>query len=265
MGHQEISLRWTVVGLFIHEWGHFLGMRITGSKTASFGVGIFGPLALGIEGLSAGRKAFVSLFGPLFGWGIAALYLIGSSYIEMPDLTVPANTLVFVSAINLVPVKPFDGYAVIEHLIFLHKPNLRLVYLIVTALVLSLFYVISFYRHDHPAFALFFIVLGMVMFAGAKKEDNMSGMVLRLRNEGEKDYEVGHYRPEMLKKMEYSLNLFDIQNEANLAHLLREVWDRAWEVPASKMESYTVLGMYVLLFLGCCILPIIPQLCSCLF
>ncbi|MDZ8119875.1 hypothetical protein [Pontiella agarivorans] len=105
----------------------------------------------------------------------------------------------------------------------------------------------------------------MAMFAGAKREDNMSGMILRLRKEGKRDFEMGRYRPEMLKRMECSLNLFDIQNEVNQAHFLREIWDRAWEVPASRMEMYAVLGMYILLLLGCATSPIIPQLYSYIF
>lgn len=260
LGHKEISIGWTVGALFIHEFGHYLGMLITGSKTASISVGVFGPLALGAEGLSAGRKAIVSLSGPLLGWGAAVLLVAGMPFVDLPELSAVASALIYVSAINLIPVKPFDGYALVEHLIFLHKPKIRLVYLILVALLLCFFYVKSFYRHDHPAFALFFIVLGMVMFAGAKKEDNMSDMVLRLRREGDADYRMGQYRPETLKRMEFSLNMFDVQDETNLAYLLREVWDRAWEIPSSRSETLIVLVIYALIIFGCSASPVIQRL-----
>ena len=265
LGHHEVPLRWVIAALFIHEFGHYVGMLLTRSGTASFTIGIFGPLALGTEGLSAGRKAMVALSGPMLGLACSAAYSGIASLLRLPLIPEFFNGLIFVSALNLIPVKPFDGYAVIDHLVFLRHPKTQLSYLVLSGVVMFLLYVHSFDRHEHPFYAFFFMVLLFCMFAGVKKADNMADMVVRLRKEGSADFELGRYQPRTVKRMEFSLTMFDVQNEVDLAGLLREIWDRAWEQPAAFSEVFIVLAMYVLMLVSCMLMPVIGQIGAAIF
>lgn len=265
LGYEGVDIVWVLAALFAHEFGHYIGMLATRSNTASFAVGIFGPLALGTEGLSAGRKAMVALSGSIAGLVVAASLSAIASILNLSTMSPFINALVFVSALNMIPVKPFDGYAVVDHLVFLRHPKVRLIYLIMMGVLMLFLYMHSFYRHDHPFYAFFFIALLWCMFGGAKKADNMADMVVRLRKEGVKDFEQGKYRPETVKRMEFSLNLFDVSNEVILAGLLREIWEQAWEIPASKPEVVIVLAMYVLMLISCMSMPVVEQICSVIF
>lgn len=260
LGNNAVQIVGVIAALFIHEVGHFIGLKCTGCNDASLGIGLLGPFALGSEGLSAGRKAIVALFGPALGLVAASVVVVINNYSPAPFLSALSHGLVFVSTLNLIPVKPFDGYAVVEHLVFIRHPKVQLFYL-GTAGVLSFFlYVASFYRHDHPFYAFFFIILFYLMFAGLKKADNMADMIIRLRKIGVEDFTLGHYRSKTIKDMEFSLALFDIQNEMDLSLLLREVWDQAWEVPASRAETIIVLVMFITMLVGSVTSPVAIQI-----
>lgn len=265
LGYKGVTVGWVVAALFVHEFGHYLGMFATRSKTASFSIGLFGPLALGAEGLSAGRKAMVALSGSIAGLVFAAIYAATIPLFNLQVIPPFLNALIFISVLNLIPVKPFDGFAVVEHLVFLRHPNVRLTYLILAGLLMFVLYAQSFYKHEHPFYGFFFMILLVCMFGGAKKADNMAGMVVRLRKEGGKDFEQGMYRPETIKRMEFSLAVFDILNEVDFAGLLREVWDQAWEEPASGSEVFIVLAIYALMIFSCMSLPVVDEIYSVIF
>lgn len=265
LGYKLILVGWVVAALFVHELGRYLGMVVTRSETVSYTIGIFGPLAIGAEGLSAGRKAIVALSGSMAGLAFSATLFALNSAFDIPELLHFSNAVIFVSALSILPIKPFDGYAVVDHLLFLRHPKIELAYLILAGILVFGIFIHSLDVDKHALYSLFFMGLIGCMFAGAKKADNMADMVVRLRKEGAADYKLGCYRPETVKRMEFSLNVFEVENETHLAGLLREVWDHAWEEPASLPEMLIVLAMYVLMLLSFISMPIVKQICSTAF
>ncbi|MDF7800246.1 hypothetical protein P4C99_12280 [Pontiellaceae bacterium B1224] len=265
LGYNQVVVGWVIAALFVHAFGHYLGMIVTRSETASYTIGIFGPLAIGAEGLAAGRKALVALSGSIAGLAFSAALFVINSALDNAALLHFANAVIFVSALNLLPIKPFDGYAVVDHLVFLRHPKIELAYLILAGLFVFGIFIRSLDVDKHALYSLFFMALLGCMFGGAKKADNMADMVVRLRKEGVVDYRLGRYRLQTVKRMEFSLNLFDVENEEHLAGLLREVWDHAWEEPATLPEMIIVLAMYVLMLICFMSMPIIEQICSTAF
>ena len=248
-----------VFALLVHEIGHYVGMRLAGWPRAGIVVGIFGPLAVGAEGISAGRKAIVAISGPAFGL-LVGLFIVGvhlhfDSMIAL-DL---ARALFLLTAINLLPFKPFDGAVVIEHLLFARHPKVQMGCLIAEGLFLVLMFVALMYR-DLVFLGVIFCFYGMAMFMGAKKIDNMSAMVVRLRKEAVDDFKQGRYAPATIVKMQYSLLMFDLPNQAVLTAFLRELWDEAWEVQASVAEIFFVVTVYAMLVLTCIQSPVTREL-----
>jgi Zn-dependent protease len=259
LGNEEGQIGYAVLAVFIHEFGHFLGLRFTGSPNASFDFGVLGPFVSGDEGVSAGRKALVALFGPAFGLAVAAVLAVIGHFTSSEVLFSIVKMLVFISALNLIPTKPFDGYAVLEHLIFNRFPKLQIGYLVGCGVFLFFMYAASFYRYDHPFYAFFFMGLCWASFLGFKKMDNMAGMIVRLRGR-DVDFAEGRYQPKTIKNMVFSLSVFDFVSESDLALFLRELWDKAWELPATRTEMINVLAMYFLMLAGCAASPVCQKI-----
>lgn len=239
-----------VFALLVHEIGHYVGMRLAGWPRAGIVVGVFGPLAVGAEGVSAGRKAIVAISGPAFGL-LVGLFTVGvHHHFDSAVALNLARTLFLLTAINLLPFKPFDGAVVIEHLLFARHPKVQMGCLIAEGLFLVFMFVALMYR-DLVFLGVLFCFYGTAIFMGVKKIDNMSDMVVRLRKEAADDFKQGRYAPATIIRMQYSLLMFDLPNQSMLTAFLRELWDEAWEVQASAAEIFFVVGVYAMLVFIC--------------
>jgi hypothetical protein len=89
------------------------------------------------------------------------------------------------------------------------------------------------------------------MFMRVKKNDNMADLVVMLRKKGKNDYESGRYSSKTIKYMEFSIVTLEAENEAILAGQLREIWDKAWAVQATKGEIIALALTYILLIFVC--------------
>lgn len=239
-----------VVALGIHEAGHGLGMLLVGWSKVTFGIGLFGPVTWAQEDISAGRKAIVAIAGPAISLIAAmAIHLVtmgGSSFFS--DLS---RTLFFITFLNLLPIKPFDGYVIMEHVLFVRHPKLEMFYLGISGVVLFLGSLrLTDFSHTPDHFA-FFGIFGMIyscsMFYGIKKLDNMADMVMRLRRDAHGDFQAGCFSAKTIKNLEFSLAMFDLRNEISVVGFLRELWDKAWEEPPNAVESAFVIILYAML------------------
>ena len=115
-----------VLVLFVHETGHYLGMRLFGYRDVRmFFIPFFGAAVSGrSEGAPAWQRATVLLLGPLPGiFAGLALYLV----LEPPPWAWAwelAQILVLLNAFNLLPVVPLDGGRLFEVLLFSRVPAL---------------------------------------------------------------------------------------------------------------------------------------------
>jgi len=120
--------------LMVHELGHALAMYAFGYQDVSiFFIPLFGAAASGRpRGVSRSKQAIVLLLGPLPGLaaGCVLAWLGGP-----PWLHTTAVMLLFVNAINLLPVEPLDGGRLFQILVFSRNRHLELVFRGVTAAV----------------------------------------------------------------------------------------------------------------------------------
>ena len=114
--------------------------------------------------------------------------------------------------------------------------------------------------HDRDLTGVIFMSYGTFMFMGVKQIDNMSGMILRLRKEGRAELAAGRLSTPIIGRMSFSFDLFDLPNEMAITSLLREIYDRAKEIPASVGEVVGVLLLYLMLILSCFANPLVKEI-----
>jgi Zn-dependent protease len=130
-GHSKFAIAVWVAVVFVsilaHEFGHAFAARANGLDPAIALHWMGGTTTFRAHArLSRFRLAFISIAGPLAGFGLAALMYAAIRFApalvgRMPELGHFALEQLFIvniywGLINLVPVLPFDGGHVLEHL-----------------------------------------------------------------------------------------------------------------------------------------------------
>lgn len=123
-----------VVVLIVHELGHAIGMRAFGYRdVAVFFIPLFGAAASGRpRGVARSKQAIVLLLGPLPGIlaGCVLAWIGGPAWLHTT-----AVMLLWVNALNLIPVEPFDGGQLFQVLVFSRHRILELVFRGLTAAI----------------------------------------------------------------------------------------------------------------------------------
>jgi Zn-dependent protease len=138
-----LNASWTsvaivVVVLFIHESGHWLGMRLFGYRDLQmFFIPFFGAAVSGKDVRASGvQRAFVALLGPVPGIfiGIAC----GFIYLRWrePLLLSYGITSVLINGLNLLPIYPLDGGRFMEAVIFSRHPVVEVAFKVLAAVAL---------------------------------------------------------------------------------------------------------------------------------
>jgi tetratricopeptide (TPR) repeat protein len=118
------ALLFIVPVLFLHEAGHYLGMRVFGYRDVTmFFIPLFGAAVSGRKhGAPVWQQAIVLLLGPLPGIVLAlALQLI---FAPAPGrwMVGAIQYLLIINAFNLLPIKPLDGGRIVDILFFARQP-----------------------------------------------------------------------------------------------------------------------------------------------
>jgi Zn-dependent protease len=152
-----------VVVIFIHESGHFIGMKLLKYKDVQmFFIPLFGAAVSGQETApSSSRKAVVSLLGPvpgiLIGIGTGVAYLV-TRQAWLMDVT---RIFLLINTFNLLPFHPLDGGQLCDALIFSRHPRVEIAFKVLTAVALGL---IAYWLRDYVfgifAFAVFMSLRG---------------------------------------------------------------------------------------------------------
>ncbi len=118
--------------LLLHEFGHWLPMKLFGYKNVTmFFIPGFGAAVSGKkQHAPAWQDLVVLLGGPLPGlFGGIAVMIIGYFYQGIPDFWLNAAGLaIIINAFNLLPFLPLDGGKIVDLLIFKDIPLLRLLF-----------------------------------------------------------------------------------------------------------------------------------------
>lgn len=124
-----------------HEGGHYLAMKWVGYRNLNvFFVPGLGGLATGEkQDASAAQKVLVYLAGPVPGIALATAGLIALPFevaAEAPWMNELLMIMLVINVINLLPVTPLDGGRVMEVLLFVRWPRMRVAFAAASALVL---------------------------------------------------------------------------------------------------------------------------------
>jgi len=135
---KPIEIGILLVVIFIHELGHFIGMK-------SFGY--LDPKIFFIPGLGAAasakkstgnakHEAIVSLLGPVPGIFIGIILVAVYSSTENRLFFDFAETFLFINLFNLLPISPLDGGRFFEAVLFRRNHIIELIFRIITGLIL---------------------------------------------------------------------------------------------------------------------------------
>jgi Zn-dependent protease len=137
-----------VVGvLFLHESGHWLGMRFFGYQNVKmFFLPFFGAAVTGRkEGVPQWQEAVVLLLGPIPGLALGFGLYVWHVVSPQPLVAQIARWLIGINAFNLLPFEPLDGGRFLNLVIFSRNHILESIFLSVTSLVVTL---LSLWSHQ---------------------------------------------------------------------------------------------------------------------
>jgi Zn-dependent protease len=129
------DLAFLIPVLFLHEAGHWIGMRLFGYRNVRmFFIPFFGAAVAGRKHATpAWQQALVLLLGPLPGIALAlALQLVlpPGSFRGQRDLI---GMLAILNGFNLLPLVPLDGGRLVDLLVFSRRPWLAAAFRLLTA------------------------------------------------------------------------------------------------------------------------------------
>lgn len=119
-----------VVVLFIHEFGHTVGMRWFGYRDVRMiFIPLLGAAASGTDANPSGEKrAVVALLGPVPGIAIGVGFGIAYLMTGRAVLREITRTFIYLNFFNLLPFHPLDGARLLEHCLFTRNPRLEIGY-----------------------------------------------------------------------------------------------------------------------------------------
>ena len=144
MRNNPIAFTALLVGvLFLHEMGHYLGMRLFGYRNVRmFFIPLFGAAVSGQKTTAKTyQEAIVTLLGPLPGLCLAIVLLV-AAFVPGPgrehhtQLLWAAIMFGLINGINLLPVFPLDGGRLLNQILFSRNRYLEGVFQLLAALAL---------------------------------------------------------------------------------------------------------------------------------
>jgi Zn-dependent protease len=130
-----VNLLLILLVLFIHESGHWLGMKFFGYRDLQmFFIPGFGAAVSGNETTpSARQKAIVSLMGPLPGIIIGVGCGIAYAFVRNNLLSHACGVFVLINGFNLLPFSPLDGGRFLEAVLFTRHPKAEIAFKVLAA------------------------------------------------------------------------------------------------------------------------------------
>ncbi|MFP2930572.1 hypothetical protein ACLESO_36320 [Pyxidicoccus sp. 3LG] len=124
--------------LFIHEAGHWVGMRIFGFRDVQmFFIPFFGAAVSGRNvGAVSWHEALVLLLGPLPGVVFGAVLGAGGLATSTPELSQAGLLFLAVNGFNLLPVVPLDGGRLFQVLLFSRHRHLEVAFSVFAGLAM---------------------------------------------------------------------------------------------------------------------------------
>lgn len=234
-----------VVIILIHEAGHFIGMKLYGYKNVNvFFIPLFGAATSGVEtNQSGGRKAIISLLGPVPGIIIGVV--LGFIYLRTKNefYLQPARIFLFLNAFNLLPFLPLDGGRVIDNLLFPRNVKIEIVFKVVSGLgLIGVAYLLR-----SPLLGIF--AIGFLI--SIKKTYNIGSIAKELKNNIPLEDQINDiniqkkYIPEIDAQLKNKFSM-PISPKETAKHII-SVWQRLCNLPPKKGVVFGLGFIYVFL------------------
>lgn len=244
---------WTSVGvlilvLFIHESGHWLGMKFYGYRDLQmFFIPFFGAAVTGKDtNVSSTKKAIVMLLGPAPGiiMGIISGFIFLK--FKQPVFLQFALISILINGFNLFPIFPLDGGQLMQIVVFSRHPIVEILFKALAVIILA-----------GMALKLASIPLGLFAFltAIATRESFFQGKIVRRLKEVIKEQNLPiqeKISQEQLEAIlpELSMGL-PVQkiNAKILANRVESVWRLCSRTAPGLWPSLALLAAYLCIFL----------------
>src|SRR5215467_1930217 len=232
-----------IVVLFIHEMGHFIGMKMFGYRDLQmFFIPFFGAAVSGSEkNASNMQKAIVSLLGPIPGvvFGIASAILFFKTKDEF--YSTAASSFLFINGFNLLPFHPLDGGRFLDYVLFSRNPKIEITFKVITGLALA---GIALALRDAflSSFAVFalFSLKGTSVTANVARKARARSQPSEPSEEQVPETQLGYIVNELRAKLGARKNDAKV-----IARHVRDIWQRARTSPPSVSATLGILVVYV--------------------
>jgi Zn-dependent protease len=232
-----------IVVLFIHEAGHFIGMKIFGYRDVQmFFIPFFGAAVSGVQrNPSSVQKAIVYLLGPIPGivLGITSAILFFKTKDEA--CATAASSFLFINGFNLLPFHPLDGGRFLDCVLFSRNPKIEIAFKLITGLALAgIAFVLRDFFFGVFAFFTLFSLKATSIAANAARKLRMRTVTSDLSEEQAPEIHLNYLINEVRTKLGVQSN-----NPKLIAKYVHEVWQRARTKPASISATLGMVAVYV--------------------
>ncbi|MCE9556979.1 MAG: site-2 protease family protein [Planctomycetes bacterium] len=250
MGDHPIAFTLMLVGvLFVHELGHYLGMRFFGYQNVRmFFIPLFGAAVSGRNTRAKSyQEAIVTLLGPLPGL-VVAIGLFGAAFLFGHDrqlrllLIQGAVLFAFINAFNLLPVLPLDGGQLLNQLLFSRHPYLEGVFQGLAAVALVA------YGATQSSWVLLLLGVWMLMTIGVSFKTNAIARSLRPQA-GNAPASLDDPIPlqsvrDIIGQMQRRLP--GVKNAKPVATITYRIWQKMHLRPPGAVATVVLLAVYLL-------------------
>ena len=235
--------------LFIHEMGHFIGMKMFGYKNVKmFFIPLLGAAVSGQNhNAPAWKKAMVTLMGPLPGVLISLPLLITFIITDNQIYYKTGSMFLFLNLLNLLPVFPLDGGRFLHEVVFSRNRYIELVVNILTGgfLLIAGFGLKSW----------FLKVLGFFNLAGISMKFKLAAKSKQLKKEllenpvnaqylESNDEEIPEHIMKHMINWIHS-NISGVMNHKTVATTVRQMWERIRIAPVGVGATIGLLMIFL--------------------
>jgi len=234
--------------LFIHEFGHFVGMKLFRYKDVQmFFIPLFGAAVSGVETNTSGtKKAIVALLGPLPG--ILLGIICGVMYVvTLEDMfATAARTFIFLNVFNMLPLYPLDGGRFFDDILLSRSPKIEVTFKALAAI--ALIFIAFLFKSVLLGLLAFFILVSL------PQTYSIAVIAKKLKKEirSEEKSSLGTIPENALSLIAVSLNekIPAAQRKSDLfAIYAKDIWRKVCDKPASVKASIALILFYVVFVL----------------
>ena len=242
-----LSIVFLLIVLGIHELGHYWAMKSLGYRNVTIFFIPLGGAVMSGSGftVSAGRKALISLAGPIPGIVIGVPVAIIAARTGSEFLHSLAVTFFILNAFNLLPFFPLDGGAFLYHILFYRSRVAETVYKILAgAALIALGIALK---------AWFLPVIGLLTLISIPSSVKKSRIAEKLKDELDEPVSVPLAEapsPIQRRVIGEVVSFYpNVGSSKQIAEIANEAWERYSTQPLKRGKAVGLFFLYLICFL----------------